>query len=165
MAKLNPRIGRKLKQIPDVAVDAARQAMEEGAQEIVEEMRRQAPPSEEFRKRIGWAWPEDVPKGAMVIKEIRSGGNKGEQYATLLIHFFVRSGLPQGNWVEFGTQPHSVAKGADVSRGIKQDLGPHHPGATAWPFFFPAWDKLKPKFYRRVRSRVRAAIKEAWRNG
>lgn len=34
-----PRIVAKLKRIPDVAVDAARLAMEEGAQEIVEAMR------------------------------------------------------------------------------------------------------------------------------
>ncbi|MCA3254933.1 MAG: HK97 gp10 family phage protein [Alphaproteobacteria bacterium] len=32
------------------------------------------------------------------------------------------------HWIEFGVQPHSVARGADISRGKKQHIGPFHPG-------------------------------------
>lgn len=55
MAQLNPRIVAKLKQIPAVAVDAARLAMEEGAQEIVDAMKAAVHvKSGDLRDSIGW---------------------------------------------------------------------------------------------------------------
>lgn len=45
-------------------------------------------------------------------------------------------------WEEWGTHPHSIAAGADLSRGKRQDLGGWHPGARARPYFWPgvrAW--------------------------
>lgn len=38
--------------------------------------------------------------------------------------FYVASGLPRGSWVEFGTQPHSTARGASIVRGKLQDIRP-----------------------------------------
>lgn len=65
-------------------------------------------------------------------------------------------------WVEFGTAPHSLAKGADRTSKAKdkkrlQATGPQHPGARAQPFFYPtvrAWKKP-------LKSRVRRAATKA----
>ena len=144
MAQLNPRIVAKLRQVPDVAVDAARKAMEEGAQEIVEAMRALAPlgATGNLRESFGWTWG-DIPPGTFMIDEIRSGKSKGEQYATMRLKIYAGSKEAfYARFQEFGTKKH-----------------------PANPFFFPTWRKEKAKFRRKIRDRVRAAIREAWRNG
>lgn len=144
MAQLNPRIAAKLKQIPAVAVDAARVAMEEGAQEVVEAMRAAAPrgASGDLVASIGWTLG-DLPPGTFMIDDIRSGTNKGEQYATLRIKIYAGSNDAfYARYHEFGT--------------VKM---------AAQPFFFPVWKARKAEFRNKIRSKVRAAIKEAWRNG
>ena len=144
MSQLSPRIVAKLKQIPDVAVDAARAAMEEGAQEIVEVMRSLAPKGAtgNLRDSIGWTWG-DLPPGMFMIDEIRSGKNKGDQYATMRIKIYAGSDDAfYARFHEFGT--------------VKM---------PAHPFFFPGWKKMKAGFRKKIRERVRAAIMEAWANG
>ena len=144
MAQLSPRIVAKLKRIPDMAVDAAKRAMEEGAQEIVEAMRAAAPKGAtgDLRDSIGWTWG-DVPPGAFMIDEIRSGKNQGDQYATMRLKIYAGSSDAfYARFHEFGT--------------VKM---------PAHPFFFPTWKAKKAAFRKHIRARVRAAIKEAWANG
>ena len=141
MAQLSPRIVAKLKQIPDVAVDAARQAMEEVAQEIVEAMRAAAPKGKTGRLRdsIGWTWGE-VPAGSFVIDEIRSGKNKGDQYATLRIKIYAGNREAfYARFQEFGTRSQ-----------------------PAQPFFFSTWKREHAKFRRKIRAAIRKRIKEAF---
>ena len=138
MAQLSPRIVAKLKQIPDVAVDAARQAMEEVAQDIVEAMRAAAPKGKTGRLRdsIGWTWG-DLPPGTFMIDEIRSGRNQGDQYATLRIKIYAGNREAfYARFQEFGTRSQ-----------------------PAQPFFFLTWSKEKAKFRRQIRTAVRAAIR------
>lgn len=143
MAQLNPRIVAKLKQIPAVAVDAARLAMEEGAQEIVDAMKAAVHvKSGDLRDSIGWTWG-DIPAGAFMIDEIRSGKNKGDQYATMRIKIYAGSkDAFYARFMEFGTK-----------------------NMPAHQFFFPNWKAKKADFRKKIRDRVRAAIREAWRNG
>lgn len=143
MAQLSPRIVAKLKRIPDVAVEAARAAMEEAAQEVVDEMRRLAPKeSGDLVRSISWTWG-DVPPGSFMIDEIRSGKNQGDQYATLRIKIYAGDkDAFYARFQEFGT--------VDMS---------------AHPFFFPGWKAKRAAFRKKIRDRVRAAIREAWRNG
>ena len=167
MATLNPRIVAKLKQIPDVAVQAARQAMEEGAEEICAMMRSLAPPDRtgELRRSIGWTWGE-IPAGTFMIDEIRSGPRSGDQYATLRIKIYAGSrDAFYARFVEFGTRPHSLARNASVDRGKRQGQGGSHPGTPARPFFYPSWKKLRAAYRKDISNRVRAAIRKAWRNG
>ena len=141
MAQLSPRIVAKLKQIPDVAVDAARQAMEEVAREIVEAMRAAAPKGKTGRLRdsIGWTWG-DLPPGTFMIDEIRSGRNQGDQYATLRIKIYAGNREAfYARFQEFGTRSQ-----------------------PAQPFFFPTWKRERAKFRRRIRERGRKRIKEAF---
>ena len=166
MVEINPRIAMKLKQIPDVAVEAARQAMEEGAEEIVAAMkalvRRR---SGALADSIGWTWGE-LPPGTFMIDEIRSGRNAGDQYATLRLKIYAGSrDAFYARFVEFGTAPHSLATNASLTRGKRQDQGGMHPGTVAQPFFYPTWKRMRAKFRRDIRNRVRTAIRKAWRDG
>lgn len=143
MAELNPRVAAKLRRIPAVAVEAARKAMEEGATEIVGMMRAAAPEaSGDLRRSIGWTWGE-LPPGTFMIDEIRSGQNEGEQYATLRIKIYAGSkDAFYGRFHEFGTV-----------------------NMPARPFFYPVWRAKRAEFRNLIRTRVRAAIREAFRNG
>ncbi|GEK71342.1 HK97 gp10 family phage protein [Paracoccus denitrificans] len=148
MAQLNPRIVAKLKRIPDVAVEAAREAMEEGAEEICEHIRNLVRStftqhSGDMLRSIGWTWGE-LPPGTFMIDEIRSGRNRGDQYATLRIKIYAGAG--DGFYFrfhEFGTKD----------------------GLPARPTFYPAWKAKRSGFRKKIRDRVRAAIRGVWRNG
>lgn len=143
MAQLNPRIAAKLKRIPDVAVEAAARAMEDGAEEIVQTMKAAAPvDSGDLRDSIGWTWG-DVPEGSFVIDEIRSGRNRGDQFATLRIKIYA------GNREAFYARFHEFGT----------------VNMTANPFFFPSWKTKRAEYRKKIRAAVRAAIKEAWKNG
>lgn len=167
MAELNPRIVAKLKQIPDVAVQAARVAMEEGAEEICAMMRSLAKRGDTgaLQASIGWTWGE-IPAGSFMIDEIRAGPRQGDQYATLRLKIYAGSkDAFYARFVEFGTRPHSLARNASVDRGKRQDQGGSHPGTPARPFFYPSWKKMRVAYRNDIRNRVRAAIRKAWRNG
>ncbi len=144
-AKLHPRLLGQLERTPAVAVQAAAQAMEEGAEEIVAFMKAAAPvDTGRLRNSIAWTWG-DVPKGSVVIGEIRSGQNKGRQYGTLRITFYV--GLRGAGDYDKGYYAHMVEFGTKKM--------------PAQPFFIPAWRANKAKFKRKIRTAVRRAIKEA----
>ena len=167
MAQLNPRIAAKLKQIPDVAVQAARQAMEEGAEEICAMMRSLARRGDTgaLQASIGWTWGE-IPAGSFMIDEIRTGPRQGDQYATLRLKIYAGSkDAFYARFVEFGTRPHALARNASVDRGKRQGQGGAHPGTPARPFFYPSWKKMRAAYRNDIRNRVRAAIRKAWRNG
>ena len=140
MAELSPRLRARLAKIPDIAREAAAAAMEEGAQEIVDAMKKAAPvQTGDLRDSIGWTWGE-VPAGSFMIDEIRSGKNKGDQYATLRIKIYAGNREAfYARFQEFGTRSQ-----------------------PARPFFFSTWSREKAKFRRRIRERVRKRIKEAF---
>ena len=139
MAELSPRLRARLAKIPDIAREAAAAAMEEGAQEIVDAMKMAAPiDSGDLRDSIGWTWGE-VPAGSFMIDEIRSGKNKGDQYATLRIKIYAgNKDAFYARFQEFGTRSQ-----------------------PAQPFFYPTWKRERAKFRRRIRDRIRKRIKEA----
>ena len=143
MAELSPRLRARLAKIPDIAREAAAAAMEEGAQEIVAEMKLLVPvDSGDLRDSINWTWG-DIPAGSFVIDEIRSGKNAGDQYATLRIKIYAGNKEAfYARFIEFGTKT----------------------GVRAQPFFFAAYKKWggKAKFRARVRAAIRKRIKEAF---
>ena len=143
MAELSPRLRARLAKIPDIAREAAAAAMEQGAQEIVDAMKMAAPIERgDLRDSIGWTWGE-VPAGSFVIDEIRSGKNKGDQYATLRIKIYAGNREAfYARFQEFGTRSQ-----------------------PAQSFFFSTWKAKRAEFRRKIRARVRTAIKETWANG
>lgn len=64
-------------------------------------------------------------------------------------------------WVEFGTQGHSLAKGARVKSGAKQNEGRQHPGTPPKPFFYGPWRASRKKIKSRVTRAVTKAVKSS----
>lgn len=143
MVELSPRLRARLAKVPDVARRAAAAEMEKCAQEIVDAMKAAVPvKSGALRDSINWTWG-DVPAGSFTIADIRSGQNKGEQYATLRIKIYAGSREAYyARWQEFGTK-----------------------NQPAQPFFFVSWKAQRAKFRKRIRDAVKTAIKEAYANG
>ncbi|PIE15301.1 MAG: hypothetical protein CSA68_07435 [Rhodobacterales bacterium] len=144
--------------VPAAVRTAARDALEEGADELVSMVKALAPVGDgALRASIGWTWGEP-PKGSIALDDIAPAEDPSMRivvYAGSEEAFYAR-------WVEFGTQPHSVAKGADISVKGKRRFqgGAQHPGAAAHPFFWPAYDVLKSK----IRGRITRAINKAIRS-
>jgi hypothetical protein len=149
--------------MPRFFVEAAADAMEGAADEVVQRMRALAPAnSGNLKDAIKWTWG-DAPKGALRIDEIRSGARAGQQYLTLRLTIYVdrgKDGAFYAHFLEFGTQPHALERNASVKRGLRQDAGGKHPGTVAQPFFYPGWRAQKAAFMRKVRHAIRVAVRE-----
>lgn len=101
---------------------------------------KRAAPDNKLKASTGWAKAGQTPKtgatGALRTQSSASAMAKGEEGLAVEIYsgdddaFWAR-------WTEFGTQPHSLAPKADISRGKRQGGGAMHPGARAQPYFFP----------------------------
>lgn len=81
------------------------------------------------------------------VRGVAGGGGAGDPDLSLTIHAGDAKAY-YAAFVEFGTSAHTAGgkfKGAD------------HPGATAEPFFFPAWRSLR----KRTKSRISRATKKS----
>lgn len=101
----------------------------------------------------------EVPKGPSGV--VRVKGKFGPNVV------FVWAGSWKAYWArwrEFGTAPHSVAKGADRSRGKLQDKGPMHPGTPASPFFWPVWRAFRQKTKKAMRVAYKSVAQKTFGN-
>lgn len=152
------RLQKKLAALPVAVKEDIAKAMEQGAQEIVEFAQRLVPTDElVLYESIGWTWG-DPPRGSIVLGRSRRRPGDG-----LRITIFAGNDEAfYARWVEFGTQPHNVARGGGTVSGRRQLArggGLGHPGARAQPFFFPAFRASR----KRVRSRITRATNAAAR--
>jgi len=137
------RLNRKLRALPAVAQRRIRQAMEQGADEIVTMMKSLCPAdSGDLRNSIAWTWGQ-APKGALTLAKVTQTGGENTLtvYAGNAEAFYAR-------WVEFGTAPHS-AGGLFAGSTI--------PAVPASPFFFVSFRANR----RKVKSRITRAINKA----
>ena len=120
--------------IPVKVREAAKLALEQSAQEIVDTMRRFVPvESGDLRDSINWTWG-DAPSGAMTI-----GTVKGSAYGSMRITIYAGGDKAfYGRFQEFGTKK-----------------------MAANPFFFPAWRAKKKKVRSRLSRAISKAIREA----
>lgn len=146
MAALSPAFRARLAKIPAKATQAARVAMEQGAEEIVTMMRRLAPydPTPDgmhLREHINWTWG-DAPAGTFEVTTIKGGKRAGQEVAALRITIYANpkdeKGRPYASWVEFGTKR-----------------------ASANPYFWPSYRSLRRRVYGRIYRAVKKSIKEA----
>jgi HK97 gp10 family phage protein len=134
---------KKLKALPAAAKAAIAGAMEQGAQDIVAQMKNLCPDGyPTLRESIGWTWGK-APKNAMVIGTIK--GNIGDLVITIYAGnhkaFYAR-------WVEFGTRSH-------INKGLFP--GTQNPGTRSHPFFYVAYRANK----RTVKGRITRAINKS----
>ncbi|KQR77582.1 HK97 gp10 family phage protein [Rhizobium sp. Leaf341] len=67
-------------------------------------------------------------------------------------------------FLEFGTAPHSTAKGGGTVAGKKAAAANPvgmHPGTPAQPHIFPAWRAVKPQAKKRLNAAINKAVREA----
>lgn len=147
-----PQLKAKLVKLQNETATRVRPAMEAAATEITEMMKRLVPSEHgALRQSIGWTWG-DAPTGSISVSHTIAG-NRITISAGSAEAFYAR-------WVEFGTAPHSLAKGARRKAGKLQDVGPHHPGATAQPFFYPSYRALRKHAKLTIAKAIRQAVKE-----
>lgn len=84
--------------------------------------------------------PRPSLKAGVVTRKRTGTGRERREY---WVSF--RRGLAMriAHLVEFGTAPHSLAKGASRRKNIMQDVPPFHPGTNPEPFFRPAFEGTK----------------------
>lgn len=130
LAELNRRWGA----IPGKVREAAREALEDVAADIVAQMRAVAPRGESGNLvgSINWTWG-DAPKGSMVVGTVR-----GSDYGTMRITIYAGGGDAfYAKFQEFGT--------------VKM---------AANPFFYPVWRARR----RGAKSKITRAINKAIRS-
>lgn len=151
------RLNRKLKKLPIAAEKRIKEAMEQGANEIVAMMKSLAPEvSGDLRDSIGWTWG-DRPKYSQALATVKSSDGK-----LALTIYAGNSKVRYAHLVEFGTAAHDIygkrqgLLGRRKAMGVDGRFGTHvkHPGAQAKPFFFVSWRALR----RRTKSRITRAI-------
>lgn len=123
------RLNRKAHAMPGVIKAAIRDALGQGAQEVVDLMKSLVPVDQgELRDSIGWTFGRP-PKGSIAIGSIPQDAR---DLLGLRVTIFAGNDKAfYARWVEFGTAKN-----------------------PAQPFFFVAWRALK----RRVKSRITRAI-------
>ncbi|MGE3874095.1 MAG: HK97 gp10 family phage protein [Parvibaculaceae bacterium] len=163
MAKLLGLVAleRKLKRLPEVAKTKIKKAMEQVADEIVAMMKSLVPVDEgTLRDSIGWTWGRP-PSGTTFVAKVKS--TIGDE---LTITIYAGSAEAyQARWIEFGVQPHSTRKGADISRNKRQTGNRQHPGSRAQPFFFVSWRANRKTAKRKIGAATRAAAREVAQRG
>ncbi len=145
---------KKLNDLPKAAQMLIRQAMAQGAEDIVALARARVPiDSGDLRESINWKWG-NAPTGARILAQAGTGENRLTIFAGNDEAFYAR-------WVEFGTKAHDVNKGGGTKAYERTGaVGTRHPGAKADPFFYPAFRALRPRAKRRITRAVNKAIKQ-----
>jgi HK97 gp10 family phage protein len=168
------QLKKKVAALPAATRNEIADAMAKGAGEMVDFAQSLAP-HKTLQDSIGWSWG-DLPKGKRSLGTFgrggftkSSGGSAAKGSGTkddLLITVYAGDDEAfYARWVEFGTKPHSLAKGAILKRGKKQTTGIQHPGTAATPFFFPAYRALRKRINQRIRRAINKAAKRVAQGG
>lgn len=140
------QLQRKLDRLPPIVKDRIREALEEGADEIVN-MAKSLVPSDTgaLRDSIGWTYGQ-APKGAMTLGKVQAIG--GDLTITI---YAGNSEAFYARWVEFGAAAHTAGgkfEGATI------------PAIPASPFFYVSFRALRRKVKSRVTRSINKAAKE-----
>jgi HK97 gp10 family phage protein len=142
------RLLRKMAALPGHVRSALRQALAESADEITDMQRRLAPVKDgHLRNSIGSTFGTHTPDNPNV-RGVTAAAGPADPDLTVVIHAGDEKAF-YAAFVEFGTQAHEQPNNPRI--------GYQHPGATAQPFFYPAYRALK----KRVKSRLTKAAKQA----
>lgn len=137
MVKGLDRLEKRWGAIPQAVKNAARQTLQQNAEELVALMKSLVPIDEgELRDSIGWTFGA-APVGATGLVGSRAGSIRVTIYAK-------GPGKGYARYVEFGTQ--SPERGG---------------GAPAQPFFYPAYRALRRRHRSRLTRNINKAIRKA----
>lgn len=127
------RLRKRFNRLPDLAKNYVRDAMAQGADEIVAMQKRIVEKDDgDLAKAIHWEWRKAATGAVMVLRIV--GGNAKVWW---------------GRFVEFGTKPHRTGG---------RFPGAMHPGTPARPFFYSSYRALKRRVMNRIRRGFRKAV-------
>ncbi len=142
------RLNRKLALLPIVAQRKIRDAMEDGAREIVATMKSLVSvDSGDLRDSINWTWGS-APKGALTLATVRGSGVRSTGSENTITIYAGNAEAYYGRFVEFGTAAHT-AGGMFAGATI--------PAIPASPFFFVSYRANR----KRVKSKITRAVNKA----
>lgn len=151
MAKIEglDRLNRKLAALPSAARKRIREAMEQGASEVVSMMKSLVPVggSGDLKNSIDWTWGA-APKGAMSIGTVRARGLGATGSENLITIYAGNAEAYYARFVEFGTAAHTAGG---------KFAGATIPAIPASPFFYVSFRANR----RRVKSRITRAINKS----
>lgn len=174
-----PRLVRKLAEVDEkVARKALKKGIDEATKPILKDARARVRTATKLLKKALGRRSRVYRKGVVVVGlvGVRKAfkGPKGKRVR--LDKFRVRvgtkaDGTPEymdptnyAHLVEFGTRPHSLAKGDRLRRkgrkgaGVQTKGAARHPGAKKYPFLRPARDANRGAAVRAVKRHLQAAI-------
>lgn len=88
--------------------------------------------------------PRSSLKRGVVIAKQRANSRTNREF---WVSFRRGIAMRIAHLVEFGTAPHSLAKGASRRKNYLQDRPPFHPGTRPHPFFRPAFESTQDEVY------------------
>jgi len=158
------RFRRLTNELKKECLEIAKNEMAAQAERLVQLMKAKCPVNADpppqaglLRDSIGWTFGEPPTKRGLMGSVRTRPGNSNEIIANVYAGnneaFYAR-------WVEFGTQAHSIGKGADISRSKRQSRGGQHPGSPAQPFFWPSYRLLKNSMRAAVKQKLISAIEK-----
>ena len=150
-------VARRLKGFGEKAPEAVVTQMETSAVEITGTMKRIVSDDRELQDSIGFGPDNPAGPSGVLIGRGRGIASRSSFGRDILYLWAGSYKAFWARWREFGTAAHSLAKGASRARGKKQDVGPHHPGEKAQPFFWPTWRG----YVKKVKKDMRKAYKSA----
>ena len=146
------KLRARAKAIPRNVRVATRRALETGAKEITSLQKSLVrDDTGDLKRSIGYTFGKYKPENANV-RGVAAGGGLGDPDLSVTIHAGDAKAY-YAAFVEFGTAPHEQPN--------NRINGGQHPGASAAPFFFPAYRALK----RRAKGRITRAMNKAIRDG
>ena len=142
---------RKFQELPAAVVEAAREGLAAGAQDIVDMQKRLAPVDRgDLRDSIAWRFGDDANQ----IKHAFGAGRLTKKRNPVSVRITAGNArVRTAHLVEFGTAPHTVG-------GIF--AGAQHPGTKPQPFFYPAYRARKKAAAAKVKRAVNRAAKKVF---
>lgn len=146
---------RRLSQLAPNVEKYAAEAKLQVAEEAAELMREKAPTGAtlEYRESFSGELLANNPNK----KQVGLSQTKDPSAAGVFAEYIWR-------FLEFGTAPHSTAKGGGTVLGKKNASAAGkgiHPGTAAQPHIFPTWRAYKKKASAKIRAAVNKAVREA----
>lgn len=151
---------RRLEKLAPNVEKYAAQAKLQVAEEAAEMMRERAPTGAtlEYRESFSGELLANNPNK----KQVGLSQTKDPSAAGIFAEYIWR-------FLEFGTAPHSTAKGGGTILGKKlaaqNGAKGIHPGTAAQPHIFPTWRAYKKKASAKIRAAVNKAVREAMGKG
>jgi len=151
------RLLGQIRRLPKAQLAAARKALQQGADELSESVRRAAPKrTGALAASVGWSWGSKGPPGSIGGGAERQA-LRDREGLTVTVHAGGKQAY-YAAFVEFGTKAAPKGRAQD-GKGKTRDNKRGHPATPAQPFFWPTVRAQKRRMKSRVTRESNKAVK------